>query len=80
MQLHPSHHADDIGAMLGSPSSFSVEINATAVPKYRMVGSIVLCMRPQYESGRSEDYPIFVPKFPLNGRRTWVSTSTQETL
>jgi len=45
MQLHPSHQADDMGAMLGEPSSFKVEINATGVPKYKIVGSIVLCMR-----------------------------------
>jgi hypothetical protein len=44
MQLHPSHHADDIGAIFGVPSSFKVEINATGVPKYRMVGSMVLYM------------------------------------
>lgn len=42
--LQPSHQADDIGAMFGVPSSFSVEINATGVRKYRMVGSMVLCM------------------------------------
>jgi hypothetical protein len=45
MQLHPSHHADDMGAMFGEPSSFIVEISATGVPKYKMVGSMVLCMR-----------------------------------
>ena len=33
MQLHPSHHADDMGAMFGEPSSFKVEIKATGVPK-----------------------------------------------
>ncbi len=33
MQLHPSHHADDMGAILGVPSSFMVEIRATGVPK-----------------------------------------------
>jgi hypothetical protein len=33
MQLQPSHHADDIGAMFGVPSSFKVDINATGVPK-----------------------------------------------
>ena len=45
MQLHPSHHADDMGAMLGEPSWFSELMRATGVPKYRIVGSIVLCMR-----------------------------------
>jgi hypothetical protein len=38
MQLHPSHHADDIGARLAEPSSLSVEISATGVPKYRIEG------------------------------------------
>jgi hypothetical protein len=33
MQLHPSHQADDIGAMFGLPSSFNVEMRATGVPK-----------------------------------------------
>jgi hypothetical protein len=33
MQLHPSHHADDMDAMLGVPPSFQVEIKATGVPK-----------------------------------------------
>jgi hypothetical protein len=33
MQLHPRHHADDIGAMFSVPSSFKVEIKATDVPK-----------------------------------------------
>jgi hypothetical protein len=33
MQLHPSHHGDDMGAMFGESSSFKVEINATGVPK-----------------------------------------------
>ncbi len=32
-----------MGAMLAEPSSFRVEINATGVPKYRMVGSMVWC-------------------------------------
>ena len=44
MQLHPSHHAEDIGAMFGEPSSLSVERSATGVPKYRIVGSMVLCI------------------------------------
>jgi hypothetical protein len=29
---------------LGEPSSFIELMSATGVPKYRMVGSIVLCM------------------------------------
>lgn len=33
MQLQPSHQADDMGARFGVPSSFTVEINATGVPK-----------------------------------------------
>jgi len=33
MQLHPSHHADDIGARFADPSGFNVLINATGVPK-----------------------------------------------
>jgi hypothetical protein len=33
MQHHPIHQADDIGAMFAVPSSFSVEISTTGVPK-----------------------------------------------
>jgi hypothetical protein len=44
MQLQPSHQTDDMGAMFAVPSSFKVEIRATGVPKYRIVGSMVLCM------------------------------------
>jgi hypothetical protein len=33
MQLHPSHYADDMGAMFSEPSSFKVEISAAGVPK-----------------------------------------------
>jgi len=33
MQLHPNHHADDIGAMFVVPSSFRLDIKATGVPK-----------------------------------------------
>lgn len=42
IQLQPSHQAEDIGARLVLPSAFSVLIMATGVPKYRIVGSIVL--------------------------------------
>lgn len=33
MQLHPSHHAEDIGARLGDPSALVELITATGVPK-----------------------------------------------
>ena len=46
IQLQPNHHADDIGAMFGEPSSLRELMIATGVPKYRIVGSIVLCMPP----------------------------------
>ena len=45
MHVHPSHHIEDMGAMFAVPSSLSVEMMATGVPKHRIVGSIVLCMR-----------------------------------
>ena len=38
MQLQPSHQADDMGAKLGVPFSFSVLISATGEPKYKIVG------------------------------------------
>jgi hypothetical protein len=63
MQLQPSHHADDIGARLGLPSRLRVEISATGVPKYRIVGSIVLCMQPPYDGIAAEIYPVLVFKF-----------------
>jgi hypothetical protein len=44
MQRCPSHQADDIGARFEVPSSFSLLINTTGVPKYRMVGSAIVCM------------------------------------
>ena len=48
MQVHPNHHADDIGAMFADPSGFKVLIKATGVPKYKIEGSIVLCMSREY--------------------------------
>lgn len=33
MHVQPSHQADDIGARFGEPSSFSVLMIATGVPK-----------------------------------------------
>ena len=44
IQLHPSHQIDDIGAKFAVPSRFLVEIITTGVPKYRIAGSIVLCI------------------------------------
>jgi hypothetical protein len=40
MQRQPTHHADDIGARLGEPSSLLEPIRTTGVPKYRIAGSI----------------------------------------
>ena len=34
----PSAHAEDIGARLAEPFSFSVDSSTTGVPKYRMLG------------------------------------------
>jgi hypothetical protein len=45
MQRHPSQNAEDIGARLGVPSSLSVLISTTGVPKYKMAGSMRTCMR-----------------------------------
>lgn len=39
----PSQKADDIGARLGVPSGFKVEIRTTGVPQYRMGGEIAIC-------------------------------------
>ena len=50
MQLQPSHHADDMGARFGEPSGFNELMSATGVPKYRIVGSMVLCMGKRYPS------------------------------
>ncbi|MDX3373810.1 hypothetical protein PV390_05255 [Streptomyces sp. ME02-6991-2A] len=36
----PSAQAEDIGARLKEPFSFSVESSTTGVPKYRMLGSM----------------------------------------
>ena len=44
MQLFPSHHIDDDGAMLVEPSLLSVLIRTTGVPKYKMGRLIDLCM------------------------------------
>jgi len=44
MQRHPSQNADDIGARLKVPSSLTVLITTTGVPKYRIAGSLVRCM------------------------------------
>src|SRR4051794_21731037 len=44
MALQPSQNADDIGARFGDPSSFSVEIRTTGVPKYKMPGSMRACV------------------------------------
>jgi hypothetical protein len=43
MALQPSQNADDIGARFADPSSFSVEIKTTGVPKYKMPGSMRAC-------------------------------------
>jgi hypothetical protein len=37
-----------MGARFGVPSSFNVLRTATGVPKYRMAGSIALCIRSPY--------------------------------
>ena len=36
----PNHHADDIGPMLGVPSSLVVEMRTTGVPQYRIAGEM----------------------------------------
>ncbi len=45
MQRQPSHHAEDIGARLGEPSSLSVLMSTTGVPRYKIAGSTVLCIK-----------------------------------
>src|SRR5262245_2681910 len=62
MQLQPSHHTDDIGARLGEPSSLRVLMIATGVPKYRTVGSMVLCMRRTYTLHRRKRTPVLATK------------------
>lgn len=44
MQRWPSHQADDIGARFALPSSFSVLTRTTGVPKYRIGGSVIVCI------------------------------------
>jgi hypothetical protein len=44
MQRHPSQKADDIGARLYDPSSFTVLIRTTGVPRYKIGGSLTMCM------------------------------------
>src|SRR6185295_19507746 len=44
MQVRPSHHADDMGARFGEPSGLSELTRTTGVPKYRMAGSMTLCI------------------------------------
>src|SRR5215831_9884893 len=51
-----------MGAMLGVPSSFRVEIKATGVPKYRIVGSIVLCMKRIWRNYGGARYPLLAAK------------------
>lgn len=43
-QRQPRKNADDMGARLNEPSSLTVLIRTTGVPKYRMPGSMVICM------------------------------------
>ena len=42
-QEWPSHHAEDIGAILLVPSSFSDVIRTTGVPQYMMAGEMMVC-------------------------------------
>jgi hypothetical protein len=42
--LHPSQKMELIGARLYPPPSFTVLINTTGVPKYKIEGSTVLCI------------------------------------
>jgi hypothetical protein len=43
MQRHPSQNAEDMGAKLNEPSSFSELIKTTGVPKYKIGGSPSTC-------------------------------------
>jgi hypothetical protein len=63
MQLHPSHQAEDIGARLGVPSSLRLEMRATGVPKYKIVGSMVLCMPLTLIRRANLIYPVLAIKF-----------------
>src|SRR5688572_32553834 len=70
MQLRPSHHAEDIGARFGEPSSFRELTSTTGVPKYRMAGSMVECMSrlvvvSRWLASRHSGYhPTRRPRFP----------------
>ena len=44
MQRHPSQKADEMGARLYEPSSLRELLRITGVPRYKMAGSILLCV------------------------------------
>jgi hypothetical protein len=44
IQLQPNHQIEDIGAKLAVPSGLIVEISTTGVPKYKIAGSMSLCI------------------------------------
>jgi len=69
MQLQPSHQAEDIGARFAVPSSLRLEIIATGVPKYKIVGSIVLCMSTTVSQHAVASYPILAVEFLFFGSR-----------
>lgn len=52
MQLLPSHHADDMGARLADPSGLVELTSTTGVPKYRIAGSMTVCIIEDFESSR----------------------------
>jgi hypothetical protein len=46
----PSAQADDIGEMLTVASGFIVVMRTTGVPKYKIVGLMMMCSRPPRSS------------------------------
>jgi hypothetical protein len=67
MQRWPNHHADDMGAILGVPSSFSVVIRTTILPQYRIAGEIVVRILNDL-SWQYLGYEYKLRYFCLNGR------------
>src|SRR5262249_35077391 len=75
IQRQPSQNADDIGARLAEPSSFSLLISTTGVPKYRMDGSLTICGAFMFQSLRCGDEKLTgelrtgTPFFALKSKR-----------
>jgi hypothetical protein len=44
IQRQPSQNMDDMGATLKLPSSLQLQISTTGVPKYKISGSLCICI------------------------------------